>query len=148
MKRISHLDGVRGVAILLVLVWHYFTSQVVAQPKSFTSYCRHATSLTWSGVDLFFVLSGFLIGGILLDHRNTSNYFRVFYLRRVCRIFPLYFIVLALFLALFATSIATSPSFRSLFQDPFPIWSYATFSQNILMGIRGDFGPGFLGITW
>jgi peptidoglycan/LPS O-acetylase OafA/YrhL len=148
MKRVSQLDGVRGIAILLVLVWHYFTCQIVFQPKTLISYCAHAMSLTWSGVDLFFVLSGFLIGGILLDHRNTSNYFRVFYLRRVCRIFPLYFLVLALFLALFATSIATSPSFRSLFQDPFPLWSYATFSQNIFMGIRGDFGPGWLGITW
>ncbi len=148
MKRISQLDGVRGVAILLVLVWHYFTSQIVPQPKSFTSYCRHATSLTWSGVDLFFVLSGFLIGGILLDHRNTSNYFRVFYLRRVCRIFPLYFLLLALFLALSATSVATSPSFRSLFYDPLPLWSYATFTQNIFMGIRGGSGPRWLGITW
>jgi peptidoglycan/LPS O-acetylase OafA/YrhL len=77
MKRISQLDGVRGVAILLVLVWHYFAAQVVAEPKSFLHYCASALSLTWSGVDLFFVLSGFLIGGILLDHRNTSNFFRV-----------------------------------------------------------------------
>ena len=149
MKRVSQLDGVRGIAILIVLVWHYFNCQIVSQPRTFISYCAHATSLTWTaGVDLFFVLSGFLIGGILLDHRDTSNYFRVFYLRRVFRIFPLYFLVLALFLALSATSIATSPSFQSLFHDPFPLWSYATFSQNILMGIRGDFGPGWLGITW
>ena len=148
MKRISQLDGVRGIAILLVLVWHYFTNQIVCQPKSFLSYWRHATSLTWSGVDLFFVLSGFLIGGILLDHRNTSNYFRVFYLRRVCRIFPLYFVVLALFVALSVTSIAISPSFQSLFHDPFPLWSYATFTQNICMSIRGGYGPRWLNITW
>ena len=138
MKRVSQLDGVRGIAILIVLVWHYFNCQIVSQPRTFISYCAHATSLTWTaGVDLFFVLSGFLIGGILLDRRDTSNYFRVFYLRRVCRIFPLYFLVLAVFLALSATSIATSPSFQSLFHDPFPLWSYVTFSQNILMGMRG-----------
>jgi peptidoglycan/LPS O-acetylase OafA/YrhL len=148
MKRISQLDGVRGVAILLVLVWHYFAAQVVAEPKSILHYCTHALSLTWSGVDLFFVLSGFLIAGILLDHHNTSNYFRVFYLRRVCRIFPLYFLLLALFLCLSATSLSTSPSFRWLLDDPLPIWSYATFTQNILMGARGGFGPHWLGITW
>jgi peptidoglycan/LPS O-acetylase OafA/YrhL len=148
MKRISQLDGVRGIAILLVLVWHYFNCQIVYQPKSFLSYCRDATSLTWSGVDLFFVLSGFLIGGILLDQRNTSNYFRVFYLRRVCRILPLYFLVLAVFVALSATSIATSPSFQWLFHDPCPLWSYATFTQNICMGARGGWGPFWLNITW
>ena len=148
MKRVSQLDGVRGVAILLVLVWHYFGAQVVAEPKSILHYCTHALSLTWSGVDLFFVLSGFLIAGILLDHHNTSNYFRVFYLRRVCRIFPLYFLLLALFLCLSATNLSTSPSFRWLLHDPFPIWSYATFTQNILMGARGGFGPHWLGITW
>jgi peptidoglycan/LPS O-acetylase OafA/YrhL len=107
MKRISQLDGVRGIAILLVLVWHFFAAQiVVAEPAGILSYCKQALSLTWSGVDLFFVLSGFLIAGILLDHHNTSNYFRVFYLRRVCRIFPLYFLLLALFLCLSATSLS------------------------------------------
>ena len=104
MKRISRLDGVRGMAILLVLVWHYFAAQVVAEPKGFLHYCPSALSLTWSGVDLFFVLSGFLISGILLDHRNTSNYFRVFYIRRVYRIFPLYFLLLGLFLCVSGTS--------------------------------------------
>jgi peptidoglycan/LPS O-acetylase OafA/YrhL len=147
MKRISQLDGVRGIAILLVLLFHYFVTQVVAQPKSVVFYCSRVFHLTWSGVDLFFVLSGFLIAGILLDHRNTSNYFRVFYLRRVCRIFPLYFLMLALFLCLSATSISTSSSLGWIFRDPLPLWSYATFTQNFFMG-RGDFGPLWLGVTW
>jgi peptidoglycan/LPS O-acetylase OafA/YrhL len=148
MKHVSQLDGVRGVAILLVLVWHYFNGQVVPEPKSIVSCFTRAFSLTWSGVDLFFVLSGFLIAGVLLDHRNTSNYFGVFYLRRVCRIFPLYFLLLALFLCLSATSLSTSSSFRWLLCNPLPIWSYATFTQNIVTCVRGDLGPHWLGITW
>lgn len=148
MRRIAQLDGVRGIAILLVLVYHYFHCQIVVEAKNVVFYCFRASSLTWSGVDLFFVLSGFLIAGILLDHRNTSNFFRVFYLRRVCRIFPLYFLLFGLFLCLMATPLAISPSFQWLFHDPLPLWSYASFTQNIFMGARGDFGPHWLGITW
>jgi peptidoglycan/LPS O-acetylase OafA/YrhL len=148
MKRIAELDGVRGVAILLVLIWHYFTCQAAAESRSIFAYCVKATRLTWSGVDLFFVLSGFLIAGILLDNRDSSNYFRVFYLRRMCRIFPLYFLMLALFVLLSATSIGVSPSYRRLFEDPFPLWSYATFTQNLFMGARGDFGANWLNMTW
>lgn len=148
MKRISQLDGVRGVAVLLVLVWHSFPCLVNAEPGSPLAYASRLFSLTWSGVDLFFVLSGFLIAGILLDNRDAPNYFRAFYLRRVCRIFPLYFLILALFIGLSATSLATSPAFQNLFQNPFPFWSYATFTQNFLMGIRGDLGANWLAPTW
>ncbi len=148
MKRISQLDGVRGVAVLLVLVWHSFPCLVNAAPGTPLAYASRLFSLTWSGVDLFFVLSGFLIAGILLDNRDAPNFFRAFYLRRACRIFPLYFLVLALFIGLSATSLATSPAYRSLFQNPFPWWSYATFTQNFLMGIRGDLGATWLSPTW
>jgi len=148
MKRIPQLDGVRGVAILLVLIWHYFPCELAVKPDSPVFTVSRLFSLTWSGVDLFFVLSGFLIAGILLDHRETANYFRVFYVRRICRIFPLYFLMLALFIVLCATPLASSPSFKWLFHDPMPTWSYATFTQNVFMGVRGDFGPHWLGVTW
>ena len=148
MKRMNQLDGVRGIAILLVLLWHYVACQVVAQPRSVMSYCNHALSLTWSGVDLFFVLSGFLITGILLDHRDTLNFFRVFYLRRVCRIFPLYFLLLSLYFCVRATPLFLAPAFQWLFREPFPLWSYVSFTQNVLMGLRGDFGANWLGVTW
>ncbi len=148
MKHVSQLDGVRGVAILLVLVYHYVPCQLTPLHGSPLYYGCRALSLTWCGVDLFFVLSGFLIAGILLDNRDTSNYFRVFYFRRACRILPLYFLLLGSFLWASASSLATSPSFRWLFQDPLPIWSYATFTQNLFMGAAGHCGPHWLGITW
>jgi peptidoglycan/LPS O-acetylase OafA/YrhL len=131
-----------------VLVWHYFVCQVIAEPKSLISYCRLSLSLTRSGVDLFFVLSGFLIAGILLEHRNATNFFQIFYLRRIFRIFPLYFVVYALYIFVKHLPIFTQPAFSWLLHDPLPLWSYPTFTQNFFMGARGDFGPHWLGITW
>src|SRR5947209_4890191 len=85
--RIPELDGVRGLAILLVLVWHYFVD-VGGFQTGIGSWKAHALApfrLTWSGVDLFFVLSGFLIGGILYDAKASDGYYRTFYGRRVHR---------------------------------------------------------------
>src|SRR5438477_3577880 len=92
--RIPELDGLRGLAIGSVLIWHYFMVPIVTAPATPLSYALVFGRLTWSGVDLFFVLSGFLIGGILLDARKASNYFQVFYTRRFFRIVPIYAAVL------------------------------------------------------
>src|SRR6187399_1378910 len=92
--RLAELDGVRGCAIALVLLWHYVAEQIHAPLQSTAGRVAQVLGLCWSGVDLFFVLSGFLIAGTLLDHRGAENFFRVFYIRRVCRIFPLYFLLL------------------------------------------------------
>jgi peptidoglycan/LPS O-acetylase OafA/YrhL len=148
MKRIPQLDGVRGIAILLVIVWHCLSNEIDAAPKSLLYYGTALLRLTWSGVDLFFVLSGFLIAGILFDHRDTSNYFKVFYLRRACRILPLYFFIFALYVCLLRTGVSASPSFEWLFDKHLPGWSYATFTQNILMAARWNMGPRWLDVTW
>ena len=81
------LDGVRGVAIALVPLWH-FTQQNPSPAYSLAAYFARLNWLSWSGVDLFFVLSGFLIGGGLLDTRDSPRYFLRFYVRRACRILP------------------------------------------------------------
>jgi len=91
------LDSLRGVAILLVLFLHGFAHLV--DPASFTGiqwFFVTATSYGWIGVHLFFVLSGLLITGILLDSRSRPGYYRRFYTRRALRILPAYYALLLL----------------------------------------------------
>src|SRR5262249_26439141 len=87
------LDGVRGLAILAVLLFH-FVAQTTAT-NAFERAVNRVLNYGSLGVDLFFVLSGFLITGILYDAQSSPRYFRNFYMRRVLRIFPLYYFVLA-----------------------------------------------------
>ncbi len=90
MSRNSGLDGIRGIAIALVMVHHGFFW--CRSSSALSSIWLGFTNSLWIGVDLFFVLSGFLITGILLRSRDKPHYFRTFYMRRVFRIFPLYFV--------------------------------------------------------
>src|SRR4051812_36414361 len=91
-KHFDGLDGLRGIAILLVLAHHFFDGANSTNPIAtvFLNACRAG----WCGVDLFFVLSGFLITGILYDTKQDPNFFKNFYMRRFLRIFPLYYAVL------------------------------------------------------
>jgi peptidoglycan/LPS O-acetylase OafA/YrhL len=147
-RRIPELDGVRGLAITLVLCFHYCASIVKLEPGSFASYLLKPFGLGWSGVDLFFVLSGFLIGGILLDNRGAANYYATFYIRRTCRIFPLYYIWLLGFFVLIHVSPHLAASLPWLFDHPMPLWTYFTYTQNFAMAAAGVFGANWLGITW
>lgn len=93
-RHIPALDGVRGVAVLAVLLHNIGYLEEPAD-TILLKILRVAFDSGWSGVQLFFVLSGFLITGILLDTKRASHYFRDFYMRRTLRIFPLYYFVLA-----------------------------------------------------
>jgi len=138
--RIPQLDGLRGLAILAVLGWH-----LVAAPLGTRT---GPLALTWAGVDLFFVLSGYLIADILLKARPAANYFRVFYARRACRLLPLYALALATYAAA-RWGLEGRPVFAPLFTpgEP-PLWAYAAFAQNLGMAWGGTFGPGWLAVTW
>jgi peptidoglycan/LPS O-acetylase OafA/YrhL len=97
------LDGIRGLAILAVMLSHAASTLGVLPHRlphpAWTPIVAFVCVPGWGGVDLFFALSGFLITGILLRARSGGTYFRSFYARRVLRIFPLYYLFLALTLA-------------------------------------------------
>lgn len=144
LKNIKPLDGIRTLAIAMVLVWHYFYYQV--NPDShyaIVRYLKFLTSFTWSGVDLFFVLSGFLIGRILIHYRESKNYFKTFYLRRIFRIFPAYYLVLFSFFAFVWSGASTR--FPWLAANPHPYYSYIFYIQNFM---RHGFGANWLSVTW
>ncbi len=89
-ERLIALDGLRGAAVLLVILHHGI---IVSSGRAHDRLYQAAT-FGWVGVDLFFVLSGFLITGILCDTRHQPNYFGRFFIRRALRIFPLYYVAL------------------------------------------------------
>lgn len=118
MRHIPELDGVRGLAILLVVLFHLKIPGM---------------QMGWSGVDLFFVLSGFLITSILLATRGSANYFSAFYARRVLRIFPLYFFILfVVFLVVLPVADRYSLAHRAPIGDQLWYWLYASNWFNAL----------------
>lgn len=136
--RIRQLDGVRGIAVLLVLVHN--TDLYPSLHLGFVA--RNG----WMGVDLFFVLSGFLITGILWDSKREENYFRNFYVRRALRILPLYYSALVFMFVLVPLVV---PSERaSIFNArSAPWWAYPLFLQNFLVRVPTN-ATGLLAVTW
>lgn len=132
MKRLPALDALRGIAILVVLVHHYVPEQF--KPPLF-----------WSGVDLFFVLSGFLITDILLKNVNAENYYLTFYIRRAARILPLYWLLLLTFVLVMKLE---PEMLGSSFSKHLPFWSYITFTQNFLYSARNFWRDPWLDVTW
>ena len=147
---LPELDGVRGLAIFLVIYEHYV-------PRSITGASWLAQVLLPTravggiGVALFFVLSGFLIGGILMDHRHSENYFKSFYIRRCCRILPLYYLALALYVVV--KSLLASHSSEDWFNELFlrgamPFWANLTFTQNFVQVITHHCNPDWSMVNW
>jgi peptidoglycan/LPS O-acetylase OafA/YrhL len=147
--RIPELDGLRGVAIAMVVLYHYFSLHFSVSPKTLAAYLVYATRFGWSGVDLFFVLSGFLIGGILLDAKGSSNYFQVFYIRRFLRIVPVYYLLLTGFFLLLAWFAAHPNEFWPwTLAENLPRYTYFLFLQNIFASISNSLGSAPLAVYW
>ena len=153
--RIPELDGLRGLAILLVIICHYI-ADASRPPLGFVAdHLITILDIGWSGVDLFFVLSGFLIGGILLGSRNSPNYFRTFYLRRVHRILPVYYSWILLYLFFVGICvysplrpvIMTPPGVALASADLAIVPKYLLFLQNVLYPPRPFEWQWFV-ITW
>lgn len=143
------LDGLRGVAVLLVIAYHYFQRTLVAEPGSASAFVKAAGAFSWSGVDLFFVLSGFLIGGILFKTRDSPDYFKTFFVRRFFRIVPLYLLVCSLLLA--ASPLLRGEAFYRAHgeSEGAPPWYvYATFTQNFWTASHATWSPEWLSMTW
>ncbi len=141
-QRIPELDGLRGSAIGLVILFH------LAMVLPGIPHGLHKLMLFgWSGVDLFFVLSGFLIGGILLDHQDSENYYKPFYARRFFRIIPIYLVVLAGYALCW---IAGGDIRRTLIGNagrPMPWYIYLTFTNNLWLAWHNTMDV-FLPVSW
>jgi peptidoglycan/LPS O-acetylase OafA/YrhL len=140
VRRVPALDGLRGLAALLVLVFHCAPDPTVLGFRS--SILVHSA---WVGVDLFFVLSGFLITRGLIELQDVGNRYFIFYARRVLRIFPLYYFALTPALCLFLTIPAARPEAAKLAA---PAWYYL-YSYNIYVLIPNDWaGCDYLDHFW
>ncbi len=142
VRRIPELDGLRGIAVGLILIQHFWPN---------VGYWRTAlpfTELGWIGVDLFFVLSGFLITGILLDSVNRPDYYRRFYIRRVFRIFPLYYAFLILIFGFLAGWHGGLEIKKLQTEWGSPVWFFVYLANfiSVSKGVFPLFGP--LGPPW
>ena len=137
-KKIPQLDAVRGVAILMVILHN--------QGSAFPSlHLERLFANGWMGVDLFFVLSGFLITGILVDTKQSDGYVKNFYARRCLRIWPLYY-ALIVFMFVIVPRLRPADA-HTVFDKSSPWWAYPLFLQNVLIPSPTN-AAGPLAVTW
>ena len=135
-ERVPELDGLRGTAIFMVVVFHYLEQQGTVGGGGLTPILQRLVLMGWSGVDLFFVLSGFLIGGILVDARNSPSYFKTFYTRRFFRIIPIYYLWILAYIVLISVAGAALRARSNsgvIMALGTPIYAHFFFLQNLMV---------------
>jgi peptidoglycan/LPS O-acetylase OafA/YrhL len=137
------LDGLRGAAVIIVIALHTFVRASYFTANPVLLFITKLTRVGWVGVDIFFALSGFLITTILLRAKQEEHYFKNFYIRRILRIFPLYYAAIVLIL-LFAPKL--EPEFKSQLNIALPV--LVLYQQNWAILFKGFHITEYLGITW
>src|ERR1700759_452505 len=144
---LAELDGVRGIAIVMVMALHFVCTQASPAQGLVERIAAKITGYGSWGVDLFFVLSGFLITGILSDTRGAPHYYRAFFARRTLRIFPLYYSALALLLWALPTRVVIDylPQLQRTRELQLWLWTYLS---NIQIGMAGEFDIPYVSHFW
>jgi peptidoglycan/LPS O-acetylase OafA/YrhL len=142
--RDAELDGLRGLAVGMVLAWHFIGIPAWSTEGWLPQAVFRVFLLGGAGVDLFFVLSGFLITRIVISRKQSDGRFLLaFYARRALRILPPYLLLVIVFWAVVRTGIH-----NDVFSDDIPIWRFLTFTQNFWMAERASYGPAGISVTW
>ena len=135
-SRIEALDGLRGVLAVMVVVSHY----IGEVPHGFKD-----ALVGWIAVKMFFVLSGFLMAKVIMEHMHSPNFIPVFYIRRAFRTLPVYLVTLGI---VFGAAVVFQGEAWMDADRIFPFWRYLTFTQTFEMLARSDYGFDWLTPTW
>jgi len=144
LQYVPALDGLRGLAGIVILIYHY-SAHISAGAYT---WMRLTPEFFFAGVDLFFVLSGFLIGRILLKVKPSEHYYATFYLRRSFRVLPVYFLLLFSYCVVGKFFAGPELLQRNLFTPSLPLWPYFLQLQNVSMAFFDTFGPGWMAAAW
>ncbi|SMF77160.1 acyltransferase family protein [Pseudobacteriovorax antillogorgiicola] len=142
-NHIPALDGIRGMAIFAVLMIHFFELPPTNQVEAIL--WRLSRFGMW-GIDLFFVLSGFLITGILLHSKERADYFKRFFMRRFLRIFPVYYLLLfVIFILIPLFPVFHGPTLDQILDSEPWAWLY---SMNLYVSWKGEWTPAYINHFW
>ena len=133
-EHLLFLDGLRGIASILVLIYHISWMWRKITAKYYFKLDYFIAQIGWTGVNLFFIVSGLLITNILLNTKNKNNYFKNFYMRRVLRIIPLYFLILFIF--------------NFLYNEFSHLFFHLFFISNFLLVDSSIVNSGFAAVSW
>jgi peptidoglycan/LPS O-acetylase OafA/YrhL len=123
-RHLPALDGLRGVAILLVLAGHFYQRIFFSSEPGIAMVFGRLAGAGGYGVELFFVLSGFLITGILLDNKDSPGSLRKFYVRRCLRIFPLYYLALTVIFVALPHFVEFDAGAQTIARQQLWVWTY------------------------